>query len=134
MVSLVAVKKNTVNGDVCTCLKQCTESKEVHGSQDKNILWHDLNLNPIKFNIFLLNLVAVELTINELRSKHYNIKCLTQRLRHGILVCTRETVEIRNVFHSSDSTLFTPCYHVFCAKLFRNLKRYYDAVVGNKEK
>ena len=71
---------------------------------EKNFLWHDLNLNPIKLNIFLLILVAVVLAINELSSEHYNGKCLTQRLRHGILVCTHETLGIRNVLHSSDST------------------------------
>lgn len=89
---------------------------------EKNFLWHDLNLNSIKLNIFLLILVAVVLVTNELSSEHYNGRCLTQRLRHGILVSTHEMLGIRNVLHSSDFTLFTPCCQVFCAKLLRNLK------------
>lgn len=56
--------------------------------------------------MFLLILVSVVLATSELSSEHCNSKCLTQRLRHGILVSTHEMLGIRNGLHSSDSPHF----------------------------
>lgn len=67
-----------------------------------NFLWHDPNLNPIKLNIFLLVLVSAVVSVSELSSEHCNSKCLTLRLRHGILVSTHEMLGL----HSSDSPHF----------------------------
>lgn len=98
-----------------------------------NFLWHGPNLNPIQLNIFLLTLVSVVLATSELSSEHCYSKCLTPRLRHGILVSPHETLGPGMGF-----TLLIPpfllCWQVCCAKVLKNLKSYFDTVVGNREK
>lgn len=100
------------------CLQQRMKPEEAHGSQKKIFLWH--GLNPIKLSTSIS--VVVCLGINELTSEHYNDKCLTQELRHGILGSTLEIPGTRNVLPSFDFNLITPCCQIFYSKLLSSLK------------